>query len=90
MTNTKIKIENLKCHGCANTITREVLKIEGVSKVEVLVEESLVDVGYNDSVLQKEIIIKKLAKLGYPEQGNNSLKLEVVSYVSCAIGRINK
>jgi len=90
MTKEKINIENLKCHGCANTIQREVLTLEGVSNVEIGFEDSSVNVEYDELLVPKEKIIKKLARIGYPEKGNNSLKSEVVSYVSCAIGRINK
>ncbi len=89
MTTEKIIIENLKCHGCANTITKGISKMDGVSKVDVNVESSTVNVDFNDSKQSKENIIKKLARLGYPEQGNNSLKSTAVSYVSCAIGRVS-
>jgi len=90
MKTEKIIIENLKCHGCANTITKGISKMDGVSKVDVLVEESSVSVEYDEALQNRENIVKKLAKYGYPEQGNNNLKSEVVSYVSCAIGRVTK
>jgi copper chaperone CopZ len=85
----KITIENLKCHGCANTIRRELSKLNGVSSVEIGMEESLVTVVYDDQLQQKDQILHKLGKIGYPEKGNNSFVSEVKSYVSCAIGRIN-
>jgi len=90
MKTEKIIIENLKCHGCANTITKGISKMDGVSNVDVSVEESSVSVEYDDALQNRENIVSKLAKYGYPEQGNNSLKSEVVSYVSCAIGRVTK
>lgn len=34
-------------------------------------------------------VIEKLIKLGYPEKGNNSTVAKVKSYVSCAIGNLN-
>lgn len=89
MKTEKIKIENLKCHGCANTITKGISKMDGVGSVSVSVEESSVSVDYDETLQNRENIVKKLAKFGYPEQGNNSLKSEVVSYVSCAIGRVS-
>ncbi len=90
MTTEKIIIENLKCHGCANTINKGITKMEGVHEVNVSVEDASVTVGYDESMQNKEEIIKKLARLGYPEKGNNSFKSTAVSYVSCAIGRVNK
>lgn len=90
MTTQKIIIENLKCHGCANTIRKEVSKLDGVSRVEIGMEDSSVNVDFDDTILQKENILNKLARLGYPESGHNSLKSEVVSYVSCAVGRMTK
>lgn len=89
MNTEKIIIENLKCHGCANTIRREISKLAGVSAVEVRMEDSSVTVVYDDQLQQKDQILQKLAKIGYPEKGNNSFVSEVKSYVSCAIGRIN-
>jgi copper chaperone CopZ len=39
---TTIKIQNLKCGGCAHTITKAIQNIEGVSEVNVDVELSTV------------------------------------------------
>ncbi len=85
----EIQIENLKCHGCANTIIKELSEIKGVDTVAVDVENSTVKVNTSDTIL---ITIKeKLSKLGYPETGDaNNLMHKAKSYVSCAIGRINK
>jgi len=88
MNTEKIIIENLKCHGCANTIRKEVSKLEGVSSVEVGMEDSSVNVVYDEQIQQKDNILHKLAKIGYPEKGNNTFTSEVKSYVSCAIGRM--
>ena len=90
MTTETVFIENLKCHGCANTIRREVLKLEGVLKVRVGMEDSSVTYEYDEAILPREKILKKLAWIGYPELGQNNLKSEVVSYVSCAVGRMSK
>lgn len=89
MNTTKIIVENIKCHGCANTIRKEVAKLDGVKDVEVDVENASVIVGFDETIQNKENIIKRLTKLGYPEQGENSLKSTVVSYVSCAVGRVS-
>lgn len=85
---TKIVVENLKCGGCANTISNALSKIEGVEKVDIDVPTSTLDITVKESV-SKEAITEKLAKLGYPEMGTgNSISQKAKSYVSCAIGRI--
>ena len=88
MTTEKIHIENLKCHGCANTIRREIGRFPEVQEVEVSHEDSSVNVTYKGDDSFREKIIKRLAKLGYPEQGSNSAINKAKSYVSCAVGRI--
>lgn len=85
-----IYIQNLKCGGCANTVTKNVAVIEGVSNVSVNVEESAV----NLEVTSPEVLteVKKVLKsLGYPEDGEaNSLGSKAKSYVSCAVGKMTK
>lgn len=87
---TTIYVQNLKCGGCANTITKNISQIEGVEKVDVMVDESSVSFIYsNEEVL---ITVKNtLSRLGYPEDGeSNSLGAKAKSYVSCAVGKMTK
>jgi copper chaperone CopZ len=85
-----IKIQNLKCHGCANTIITQLSKLEGVSEVNVNNESDEVSFNYN-SEAQFESAKKKLSDLGYPTVGEaNSLPKKAKSFVSCAVGRMNK
>ena len=83
-----IIIQNLKCGGCANTITKGLTEINGVTEVKIDVENNVVDVNFdNDKNLEE--IKTKLKKMGYPEEGeNNSLGSKAKSYVSCAIGKM--
>ncbi|MEX6627014.1 heavy-metal-associated domain-containing protein [Tenacibaculum salmonis] len=85
----EISIENLKCCGCANTIINGLTNIKGVEEVKVDVEKSLVTLNTTEAIL---ILVKeKLAKLGYPEVGNeNTVLHKAKSFVSCAVGKINK
>jgi len=90
MKHVNIQIENLKCHGCAATITKGLNKFDGVENVEVDVEKSTVAISFRG---EGDIIgryKKKLANLGYPEKGNNTTISIAKSYVSCAVGRVNK
>jgi copper chaperone len=84
-----IYIANLKCDGCASTITKELSEIPGISNVKVDNDTDSVNVTYEESVDRSEII-GKLHKLGYPEATEeNGLLLQLKSYASCMIGRIN-
>ena len=88
MTQEIIKIDNLKCGGCANTVTKQIKAIEGVENVIVDLENSTVAIEKDDSVT-REFLIEKLSKLGYPEEGTSSLMQKAKSYVSCAVGRLD-
>lgn len=84
-----IYIANLKCGGCASTITKELSEIVGVSNVNVDTDTDSVNVTYDDSIDRSEII-QNLRHLGYPEATEeNGLLLQLKSYASCMLGRIN-
>lgn len=83
-----IKIENLKCAGCATTIKKGLSSLETITNVEVDVENSIVSVTSESENI--EIVREKLSKLGYPEAGDkNTLVHKAKSFVSCAVGRID-
>jgi len=86
-----IKVDNLKCGGCAATITNAIQKQEGVSSVTVDPDTSLVKTELegdnNEELINK--IKEILGRLGYPEEGTGNGMQKVKSYVSCAIGRIS-
>ena len=82
-------VENLKCHGCANTISKEVSKFSSVQNVIVDVEQARIDLELNDGEEQIDQIKEKLAKIGYPEMGTrNNFTTAARSYISCAVGRM--
>ncbi len=82
----EIFVENIKCGGCMNSIRSALLKLEGVNDVQINKETDRVSV--SGEQLNRETVINKLAALGYPEKGNNSLMSKAKSMVSCAVGRI--
>ena len=88
--NTTIYIQNLKCGGCANTVTKNLTTINDITEVEVNVDESSVTFNYeNEDALNRAK--ETLQKLGYPEDGEaNSLTAKAKSYVSCAVGKMTK
>lgn len=88
---TIITIENLKCNGCAHTITTGIEKIEGITLLNVDIPNSSVTIEYSGEKSVLDNVKLKLRTLGYPEKGNNNnIGLKAKSFVSCAIGRINK
>ena len=85
---TIIIIQNIKCGGCANTITTKLSAIENVSNVNVDVDTSSVSIEHhNDEDLLA--IKNKLIAIGYPEEGEkNSVVSKAKSFVSCATGKM--
>lgn len=90
MTSTVVKIQNLKCHGCANTIITQLSKLNGIS--DVTVDNDTDEVSFSHgSEKEFELVRKKLSDLGYPMVGeSNSFPKKAKSFVSCAVGRMTK
>jgi copper chaperone CopZ len=87
--NTTIQIQNLKCVGCANTITKKLSSLADVSQIIVNNETSTVTFDYeNENTIAK--VNSVLSDIGYPEVGDkNAITTKAKSFVSCAIGRMN-
>jgi len=86
---TTIEIQNLKCGGCANTITNKLTELNGVSDIAVDVETSKVSFIAKTEEAVK-LVKDKLAAIGYPEVGeNNSVVSKAKSFVSCATGKMS-
>lgn len=86
---TTIEILNLKCGGCANTIKKGLLTVEGVNEVFIDVESSKVSIDYNDASIL-DAVKKKLSSMGYPEVGDaNTVLHKAKSFVSCATGKMS-
>lgn len=85
---TTIEIQNLKCGGCANTVTKGVLSIKGVSEVAVDVETSKVTFNAIDTETVNSVKTK-LSSLGYPAiDATNTTLHKAKSFVSCATGKM--
>ncbi|MGS2725025.1 heavy-metal-associated domain-containing protein [Psychroserpens sp. BH13MA-6] len=86
---TTIRVQNLKCGGCAKTITSHISKLENISSVEIDIDHGAVTfcmIHPNDG----EAVLTKLKDLGYPSiNEGNSMISKVKSYVSCASGKIS-
>ncbi len=80
-----IYVENIRCGGCVKSIKESLGKLPCVMEVEVYKDEEKLLVSGLD--LDRNSILDKLASLGYPEKGNNSLLRKARSLVSCASGK---
>ncbi len=92
-----VKVENIKCDGCANQITKTLSAVEGVKAVTVDVAQGEVHVSFKtaeNAEALKQIIQTTLLSKGYPEVGSvEGLKAagaKAKSFVSCAIGKMTK
>lgn len=87
----RIEVENIRCGGCANTITKKLLENEQIQAVDVDIENQAITLHSDADV--RETALQTLFGLGYPERGSveglESLKEKAKSVVSCAIGRID-
>tara|TARA_R110002072_G_scaffold287464_2_gene453091 strand:+ start:8032 stop:8301 length:270 start_codon:yes stop_codon:yes gene_type:complete len=87
---TTLQIQNLKCGGCAHTVTTKISAIENIENVQVDVENDEVTFDFA-SESDLENVKKKLLALGYPAVGEaNPLTTKAKSFVSCAVGRMGK
>ncbi|MBG7629877.1 MAG: heavy-metal-associated domain-containing protein [Bacteroidetes bacterium] len=85
---TTIEILNLKCGGCANSIKKGILTIDGINTVSVDLETSKVTVNTSNGLIISKVK-QKLSSMGYPEVGDsNTVVHKAKSFVSCATGRM--
>ncbi len=85
---TTFEIQNLKCGGCANTITTKLEDVSGIEDVLVSVETSEVSFVYTTESDLKTVK-QKLKSLGYPEvDAVNSVLTKAKSLISCATGKM--
>ncbi len=88
MIDKTIKVQNLKCGGCAKTIETRLSNIEGLYNLSIDITSSSIHFTLVEESLKKEVS-STLKSLGYPEIGSsNTLINKATSYVSCAIGKI--
>ncbi len=87
------EVLNVKCGGCANTLTKSLSKEFGEVTVDLESEPRKITLDIDDNRLEELKIA--LRKLGYPlatDELNTieSIKASAKSFVSCAIGKMGK
>ena len=86
---TTLEIQNLKCGGCANTITTKLKSLDGISEIDVDADTNNVAFSY-ESLKNLEDAKALLLKIGYPVIGEkNDIATKAKSFVSCAVGLMN-
>lgn len=86
MTTFEIYVENIKCGGCVNSITKSLNTVEKIENLTIDEETGLVKFDGDEESRTK--VAEKLNNLGYPEIGHNDLLKKAKSYVSCAVGKM--
>lgn len=89
MKKNSIIVQNLKCGGCAKTITSKISDLQNIEDVQVNVETSTLyfTSGSTESTLK---VIEKLKSIGYPSIAEpNTFISKAKSFVSCATGKIS-
>lgn len=87
------KVRNVKCGGCAGTLKKELLKEFGEIEVNLETDPREITLDVDDDKI--EALKLKLRSLGYPLVTDELSTLQSIgatakSFVSCAIGKIEK
>lgn len=86
-----IEVENIKCGGCANTINKKLTETFSPNRVEIDIEQGKITLDADS--LDMDAVEDTLRSIGYPKQGSaeglDNVKAKAVSFVSCAIGRMD-
>ncbi|MCC7245064.1 MAG: heavy-metal-associated domain-containing protein [Saprospiraceae bacterium] len=88
MTHT-FEVENIKCGGCMSSIRKGLEQMPGVLSARPDNTNGTVEVDFEESVMDEKTIADKLADMGYPLSGENTLGRKAKSYVSCMVGRLS-
>jgi len=86
------EVINVKCGGCAGTLTSKLQKEFGAVEVNLEVEPRQITLDMEES--QLPALRAKLKSLGYPMSDEDLTRLEgfsttAKSFVSCAVGKMN-
>jgi len=86
----EIKVENIKCGGCAGTINKRLNELDSVDDCQVDIENGIVSISGDES--SRDEATQLLLSLGYPETGTaeglKAATAKAKSFVSCAVGRM--
>lgn len=85
---TTVSIQNLKCDGCKNVISKKLQILAGISDCTIDVASSTISFNYSTHNAMEGLRME-LATMGYPITGDpNTIVDKAKSYVNCAVGRL--
>ena len=82
-----IKVDNIKCGGCAHQIEKKLRQQEKVEDVAIDVASGEIKI---TGQVDESDVITVLRTMGYPLAGTGSAINTAKSFVSCMIGRVDK
>lgn len=60
-----LQINEIKCQGCVNKITKALKKIKGINKLDINLETKTADIEFNPTKVDKESIKDVVRSLDY-------------------------
>lgn len=82
-----IKIQNLKCGGCARIIKTKLAEIDKIEEIEVDIPQLQINFSYSEEA-SIVLVEQKLTAIGYPPVGaKNNVVSKAKSMISCATGK---
>lgn len=85
---TSISVQNIKCDGCARTITDKLSTIVNISNLQVDVEKKELSFNYLNKT-DVSLVKERLKHLGFPSiEDNGSFTSKAKSFVSWATSKI--
>ncbi len=87
-----ITVENIKCGGCAGTISKKLSTTFNTDNIDIDIEQGIINIDVEAN--KKAEVAKVLLNLGYPEvnsvHGLGSAKAKAKSFVSCSLGKMDR
>ncbi|MBO0331158.1 heavy-metal-associated domain-containing protein [[Muricauda] lutisoli] len=85
---TTFQVQNLKCGGCAKSISKRLSEIKEIN--DVIVEKDSSSVSFDHQSADDASLVKEILRnLGYPTiDDDNSIVEKAKSFVSCASGKM--
>ena len=65
MTSIKVKISGMHCTGCAASVSKALMRVDGIKKADANFSTNSADIVYDEKKVNKEKIVKTIENLGY-------------------------
>ena len=68
MANVCLRVNGMHCQNCVDKVSGSVAGLNGITNVNVSLESGLVDVDYDDSLINQTDIMRAIINVGYEAQ----------------------